>query len=277
VPELPEVETIARELHSLVAGAGIVAVSVKRPDVLRRATARTFRNRLVGTSIVKCWRRAKTAVIDLSSEYRVCVQPRFTGALLVESPSNPLPPAERRYSTLYLTLNDGRNLHYVDVRRLGTVSLLNGTQFELFTKSLGPEPLAPGFTAEVFSGLLRGSTQAIKKFIMDQTRVVGVGNIYANEALWTAGVDPSKPAAALSPESAAKLHGAITSVLRQAIEARGTSFRDYRDASGEAGEFFSRLNAYGRAGKACKRCGKKLIGTHVIDGRATVFCASCQR
>jgi formamidopyrimidine-DNA glycosylase len=277
VPELPEVETIARNLQARVAGARIVDATVSRPDVLRRVSKGAFPGRVAGRRIVRCWRRAKTAILDLSDGSRICVQPRFTGALLVETRASPLDADSRRYSTLRFHLSRGMTLHYVDVRRLGTVALLTPDQFAEFDASLGTEPLASEFTAELFSALLRASNQPIKKFIMNQAKVAGVGNIYAAEALWMAGIDPSKPASLVAPESALALHGAIVQVLSAAIAARGTSFRDYRDAEGEPGEFFRNLNAYGRAGQRCRRCGRKLIGTHEIDGRATVFCSGCQR
>ena len=112
---------------------------------------------------------------------------------------------------------------------------------------------------------------------MDQRRLAGVGNIYANEALWRAGLDPSREARSVRPDEADRLRDAIVSVLEEAIGARGTSFRDYRDSSGERGGFAERLAAYGRAGERCPRCGARLIGTHAVDGRMTVFCARCQR
>jgi formamidopyrimidine-DNA glycosylase len=277
VPELPEVETIAREVHSLVAGATIADVKVRKADVLREATAASFRRKLIGTRIERAWRRAKYVVIDLSSGLRICVQPRFTGALMLDTSARPLPAGEQRYSTLHLDLEDGRRLHYVDVRRLGTVALMTPERFRRHHASLGVEPLAPEFTPAIFAELLRASGQAIKKVIMDQTKVAGVGNIYANEALWRAGIDPSKPARKVSRSSADALHREIIAVLSEAVDSRGTSFRDYRDASGNAGDFFFHLNAYGRATLPCPRCGRKMIGTHAIDGRATVFCAHCQR
>jgi formamidopyrimidine-DNA glycosylase len=111
---------------------------------------------------------------------------------------------------------------------------------------------------------------------MDQKAIAGVGNIYANEGLWRAGIDPSRSAATLTAGETARLHDAIVSVLTESIDARGTSFRDYRDASGRRGSFAERLDAYGRAGEPCHRCGHRLIGTHAIDGRMTVLCANCQ-
>jgi formamidopyrimidine-DNA glycosylase len=277
VPELPEVETIARELQSLVAGAKITDVVVTRSDVLRGAAEAEFRRRLRGQTIVRCWRRAKFAVLDLSSGWRICVQPRFTGMLLVEQASAPLPRERSSYSTLFLQLGDGRRLHYVDVRRLGTVELMSAADFAEHDSSLGIEPLAPEFTPEVLSGLLRGSSQAIKKFIMNQQKIAGVGNIYANEALWQARIDPSRASNKVSRDESDLLHAAIVEILARAIESRGTSFRDYRDASGEPGEFFSQLSAYGREGLPCPRCNSRMVGTHEIDGRATVLCVRCQR
>jgi formamidopyrimidine-DNA glycosylase len=111
---------------------------------------------------------------------------------------------------------------------------------------------------------------------MDQRRIAGVGNIYANESLWAAGIDPSRGARTLDPAEADRLHGALVDILLRAIEARGTTFRDYRDASGNRGEFVSQLAAYGRGGEPCTRCGTRLTMTHAIDGRATVFCHRCQ-
>jgi formamidopyrimidine-DNA glycosylase len=274
VPELPETETIARDLDRSVRGAVIEAVTIGHADVLREVTARAFPRRVAGSTIVRCWRRAKLVVLDLSSGDRIVVQPRFTGALLIDDGS--LDEAERRYSTIAFRLGDGRTLHYRDIRRLGTVSLMGPSRFAEYETRLGVEPLDPAFTAEHLSARLRGSRQAIKKVLMDQRALAGVGNIYANEGLWRAGIDPSRGAASLTMDETTRLRDAIVGVLRESIDARGTSFRDYRDASGQPGRFAERLAAYGRAGEPCLRCGRRLIGTHAIDGRMTVLCASCQ-
>jgi formamidopyrimidine-DNA glycosylase len=275
VPELPETETIARDLDRAVTGARIVGARVIRSDVLREVRPAVFVRRVKETSIERCWRRAKLVVLDLSSGDRIVVQPRFTGALLIDGGN--LPESERRYSTVELTLDDGRRLHYRDIRRLGTVALMNPDRFARYVAALGIEPLDPSFTREHLSVLLRGSRQAIKKVLMDQRAIAGVGNIYANEALWRAGIDPSRVANRVAPEEAARLRDAIVDVLTESIALRGTSFRDYRDASGARGGFVDRLAVYGRAGDACPRCSARLIGTHAIDGRMTVLCARCQR
>jgi len=230
---------------------------------------------VLGARIERSFRRAKAVVIALNTGDRIVVQPRFTGALLIDDGT--LPPEALRYVTVYFALDDGRTLAYRDIRRLGTLSLMTPLRFAKFDAALGPEPLDPAFTAQHLSGILRDSRQAVKKLLMDQRRLAGVGNIYANEALWRAGIDPSRPARSIDREGARALHAGITSVLREAIEARGTSFRDYRDASGARGGFSTQLAVYGRGGLPCPSCGAALVDTSAIDGRTTVFCAWCQR
>lgn len=274
MPELPETETIARDLHREIGGRRIVGLEVTRADVLREVDPASLRRRVVGATIARCWRRAKLVVLDLDSGDRIVVQPRFTGALLIDAGA--LPEAERRYSTLAFSLDDARRLHYRDIRRLGTVALMGPDRFAAYEGALGAEPLDPAFTADELSGLLRVSRQPVKKVLMDQRAVVGIGNIYANEALWRAGIDPSRAARDVAPADATRLHAAIVGVLRESIALRGTSFRDYVDASGSRGGFVERLAVYGREGQPCPRCGARLVGTHAIDGRSTVLCARCQ-
>ena len=276
MPELPETETIARDLDREIAGSRVVAVSVRKADVLREVSANGLRKRVTDTSIVRAWRRAKLVVLDLSSDDRIVVQPRFTGALLIDTGGN-LDERELRYSTIRFDLADGRAVHYRDIRRLGTVALMSTARFDEYTAELGIEPLDPAFTAEHLSALLRSSRQAIKKVLMDQRHVAGVGNIYANEALWRAKIDPSRVANRVTAAESALLRGAIVSVLSESIEQRGTSFRDYRDATGSRGGFAERLMVYGREGEACPRCGHRLIATHAIDGRSSVLCVRCQK
>jgi formamidopyrimidine-DNA glycosylase len=274
VPELPETETIARDLDGAISGRKITSVSVRKADVLREVTVRALAKKLRNATIVRSWRRAKLVVLDLDTGDRLVVQPRFTGALLIDDGG--FTGSELSYSTLRLELDDGRSLHYADVRRLGTVALMNAKRFDEYSGKLGIEPLDRAFTGKHLSGVLRASTQAVKKILMEQSKIAGIGNIYANEALWRAGIDPSRPAASVSLEEAELLRDSIVGVLGEAIEARGTSFRDYRDARGKRGSFVDMLDAYGRAGLPCHRCGAKLVSTHAIDGRATTMCVKCQ-
>src|ERR1700754_4078806 len=160
--ELPETETIARDLDASVRGAAIAGVQVTHPDVLREVTARTLRQRVTGATIARCWRRAKLIVIDLSTGERIVVQPRFTGALLIDD-NGSLPEEERRYSTVAFQLApSSQTLHYPALRRLGTLTLMTPAHFAAYEAKLGVEPLDSAFTAEHLSSRLRGSRQAIK-------------------------------------------------------------------------------------------------------------------
>ncbi len=275
MPELPETETIARDLDRALSGTMVVDVEVRRPDVLREVTAASLSRRVVGSVLERSYRRAKAVVIALDTGDRLVVQPRFTGALLIDDGS--LRDDSLRYVAVSFQLDDGRALAYRDIRRLGTMALMSPRRFAKFDAALGPEPLDPTFTPQHLSGILRDSRQAVKKLLMDQRKIAGVGNIYANETLWRAGIDPSRASHSINDEGARGLHRELTAVLREAIEARGTSFRDYRDASGARGGFSERLTVYGRGGLPCPGCGAALIDTSAIDGRTTVFCAWCQR
>lgn len=268
MPELPETETLARDLDRLLTGRVIDDVRIMRADVLRAVTPRVLRHRLRGARIERVWRRAKMVVFDLDSEDRLVVQPRFTGGVVVDA----LDP----FATLECSLVGGGTFVYRDVRRLGTVALLDPRQFTRLDDRLGIEPLDKSFTAARLSDFLRSSGRAVKKILMDQAVVAGVGNIYANEALWMARIDPSRPGDRIDAGAVPALRDAVVSVLTAAIEARGTTFRDFRDAYGERGGFVSRLAVYGRAGAPCRRCGTRLAETHAVDGRSTVFCFRCQ-
>ena len=271
VPELPETETIARDLDRELRGARISGASVRRADVLRGTTKRSLAARVTGAIVSTVWRRAKIVLLDLDSGDRIAVQPRFTGSLLIAAqPNDP-------YTAVSFPLADGRTLTYRDVRRLGTVALLSPAEWAVAEAALGPEPLDPTLDAARFLALLVRSRRPVKARMMDQRAIAGIGNIYATEALWRAGIDPSRPANALSMSSAAALLRALRTILTASIAARGTTFRDYRDAYGGRGRYAARLRAYGCAGKPCRRCGRVLTGTNAIDGRMTVFCGGCQK
>ncbi len=278
MPELPETETIARDLDEEIRQAVVRSVSVSRADVLREITPDALAQALRGARVERVWRRAKLIVIDLAAPSglrHLVVQPRFTGGLLIADGS--LSEADAPYVCVTMDLTDGRSVYYRDVRRLGTVALMSEQRFADYSSAIGPEPLDPALGSAEFSALLRVSRQSVKAALMDQRKLAGVGNIYANEALWRAGIDPSREAQSLHVDEASTLLQELRAVLRASIEARGTSFRDYRDARGERGRFVEQLAVYGRAGAACPRCGRRLVGTHAIDGRSTVFCAGCQR
>jgi formamidopyrimidine-DNA glycosylase len=173
-------------------------------------------------------------------------------------------------------MDDGRTLVYRDVRRLGTLLWLDPKGWEAYTGAIGPEPLDAGFTPEVLQGILAGSRAAVKKVLMDQHAVAGVGNIYANEALFAAGIDPSKPASEVSAAAARRLHTHTVRILKAAIASHGSTVRDYRTGTGKQGGFQFSLLVYQREGEPCLNCGTTLAGTHAIDARITVFCHRCQ-
>jgi formamidopyrimidine-DNA glycosylase len=273
VPELPETETIARDLDGALRGAVVRSVVVRRADVLRGVSTGALASRLAGAALGQVFRRAKSIVLDFSGAGRLVVTPRFTGALLLDG------TPDDTYTCLRLALTDGRVVRYHDVRRLGTVSLLRPSGFEAWSAALGPEPLDPGLTTERFSGIIRGSTRAVKSILMDQRRLAGVGNIYANEVLWRARIRPSVRGAALSRARCGELLTHLRELLSESIALRGTTFRDFRDAHGARGRFAPRLQAYGRGGLPCARCGTALASTHALEGRQTVWCPNreCQR
>ncbi len=274
MPELPEVETMARDLEAGLRGASVATVQVIRSDVLRHVTARALRERLRGATLERVTRRAKSAVLRFGGprgNYNLVVTPRFTGALLIDGEPNDA------YTCLRLDLTDGRVLRYHDVRRLGTVALFDDAGFDAWSAALGPEPLDAELTAERFSGIIRGSKSAVKTILMDQRRLAGVGNIYANEALWRARIRPARRGTAVTRAESRTLFTHLRELLQEAIDQRGTSFRDYRDTRGERGAYLELLRVYGRAGQPCARCGTTLKGTHSIAGRQTVWCPSCQK
>lgn len=271
MPELPETETIARDLHAALRGAVVRAVTVTRADVLRLRRAPELAARLQGATIQRVTRRAKSIVLEFAQGARLVVTPRFTGTLLLGAAE------QDAYACLSLVLGDARVLTYRDVRRLGTVALMEDAEYLAWSAALGPEPLDPEFTVERFSGIIRGSRRAVKSILMDQRRLAGVGNIYANESLWRARIRPARSGRLVTHAQCAALLGALREVLTESIALRGTTFRDFRDAYGERGGFAAKLEAYGRAGAPCTRCGAALKGSHVIDGRQTVWCPECQR
>lgn len=275
MPELPEVETYVRDLRPHVVGRRITAASLTHPDILTGVTKARLLRTLTGAVITDVTRRAKHAVLHLDCGQRLVVQPGMTGSLLHLRRS--MPANEAKYIVLHARLDRGGALVYHDVRRIGTLRLLDDAGWTRFDAAIGPEPLGRAWTDARFTADLAGSRVAIKKFLMDQRKVAGIGNIYANEGLFLAGVDPSRPARSLRAEEAARLRHHTRRILARAIAVSGTTIRDYRTGAGEPGGFQLELFVYGREGEPCKVCGATLTGTHVLDARITVFCHRCQR
>jgi len=265
---------MVRDVAKRVAGRTLSNPKLHKTDVLRGVSKRRLLAALRGRRVDRVFRRAKHAVFALRGGQYVIIQPRMTGTLMVVTP--PPTPTERRYVVLEASVGRRATFLFRDVRRLGTIALLDEEEWTAYSAGLGPEPLDTSFTSTAFAEVLGNSHTAIKKAVMDQRRVAGVGNIYANEALFRARIDPSRPAHRLQDEEIRRLHRAIRSILSRAIESRGTTVRDYRTGTGQRGGFQKRLQVYGRGGRPCRRCGTVLTTTHAIDGRATTFCWRCQ-
>jgi formamidopyrimidine-DNA glycosylase len=275
VPELPEVETIVRQIAPRLEGRRITRAELKKTDVLREVSKPRLIRTLRGNTIEQVYRRAKHIVFRLSSGHRMIIQPRMTGSVIAYD--RRLKRHELKYAVLICSLSHKRTFVYRDVRRLGTIWLLDERGWQAYTARIGPEPLDETFTPFVFADRLSKTRTAVKKAIMDQRRIAGVGNIYANEALFDARLNPSKPTNKLSHDEFARLHTAIVDVLQRALASSGTTLRDYRTGTGERGRFQFELRVYGRNGEKCVECGTALVMTHEIDLRQTTFCRKCQR
>lgn len=274
VPELPEVETIVRDLRPHLVGRHILKAALSHDNLLAGVTGSALVRGLRHRTITDVSRRAKHALIHTDTRI-LAVQPGMTGALLYFD--RKLTADEARYAVLQCTLDHGGLLVYRDVRRIGTLRWMTPAGWDAYQSNLGPEPLDASFTSAAFADRVARSRAAIKKVLMDQRVVVGVGNIYASEALFAAGIDPSKPANCVPREQLLALHGHVRRILRAAIKSAGTTFRDYVGGNGERGNFQLKLFVYGREGEPCRVCGHTLASTHEIDGRGTVFCWHCQR
>ncbi len=272
MPELPEAETIVRGLATRLPGRTIVGVRVKHANVLAPLSAAAFRRLVRGCTVAAVERRAKKVVIRFEGGRLLLVNLGMTGRLiLTERPG----PEELAYTAVRFDLDDGEALLYHDVRRFGRLEVHDGDSWQERQAGLGAEPLEPDFTAALLFDLTRRSRTPIRNWLLDQRRVAGVGNIYANEALFRAGIDPRRPADSLTRREAARLRAALREVLQEAISARGTTLSDYRDDRGESGGFATRLRVYGREGEPCLRCGH-VIERAVLTNRSAFFCRECQ-
>ncbi len=272
MPELPEAETIARDLHPRLQEAKVTAVDVHHEDVLGRPGT-GFGDALPGRVVAGVGRRGKNVVIAFQDEGRLLVNLGMTGRLVLSDAPG---AADCRHVAVRLLLQDGRSLLYDDVRRFGLLELFEPEEWPARDAELGLEPLADDFTADALRDMTRRSRTPIRNFLLDQSKVAGVGNIYALEALFRAGIRPTRRANRVTRAEATSLRNGIRDVLEEAIANRGTTFSDYRDAAGERGGFEPLLQVYGREGRPCTRCGTA-IKRKVLTNRSAFYCPSCQR
>jgi formamidopyrimidine-DNA glycosylase len=266
VPELPEVETIRRQLAPRITGRTIVAAAAHASPKFAPATG-AFTHRVVSVG-----RRGKYLIAGLDRDRELVVHLGMTGSLrIADSDAAPDP-----YVRATWTLDDGSALEFRDIRRFGRIAVLPAGEYDALPTlhALGPEPLSDEFDPHAFHAALRASNRAVKTQLISQRPVAGIGNIYADEALWRAGVHPA--ARRTTRPQSERLHSALREVLTDALERGGTTLRDYRSFDGDTGRNQHHLECYGRAGRPCLRCGSELRRT-VIDQRTATWCPTCQR
>jgi formamidopyrimidine-DNA glycosylase len=271
VPELPEVEVVRRDLEAHVTGRRISSVEISGPRTVRRQAASELTERLAGATLGPVGRRGKYLLLGLDAGAVLVVHLRMSGQLILARPSDPRAP----HTHAVLSLSDGAQLRFVDPRTFGELFVTSVSVPEL--AHLGPDPLSAEWTWRSLSGVLAGRRGLLKPLLMDQRRLAGLGNIYTDEALFTARLRGDRPAGGLSGPEIRRLHRAISSTLRAAVELRGSSLADrqYVDLLGNVGDYQSKHQVYAREGRPCPRCGG-LITRLRLGGRSSFLCASCQ-
>ncbi len=269
MPELPEVETVRRSLLPIV-GARIVAVEVRELR-LRRAVAGDFERRLTGRVIRAIERRGKYLLFHLSGDEALLAHLGMSGALLLQ-PTGTMP---QLHDHVCLRLSDGMQVTFNDPRRFGLMLVGRPDAFRELG-NIGPDPLSDGFSVGDLAALACGRKKPVKNLLMDQRALGGIGNIYANEILFRAGIRPGRQARRLTRREIERLFAATRAVLRSAIRLGGSSISDYRDGAGRPGYFQLRLKVYDRAGQPCVRC-RAPIRRAVYAGRSSFYCPTCQR
>jgi formamidopyrimidine-DNA glycosylase len=268
---VPEVETIRRQLAPLVEGRRLLRVEILDPRWSRPLAPEELAGALVGRRVERLDRRGKYLVWRLSDEVFLAQHLRMTGAVLCE------PKPEPAHVRVRIELRPRRRLVIVDPRRFGTGELLLGEEAmeRFFSARLGLEPLDERFTAEHLRALARGRAGPVKAFLLDQRRIAGVGNIYADEALFRAGIHPLRPAGRLTAAQYGRLREGVIEALAEGIDARGATIDDFRHVDGVRGSFQDRFLVHRREGLPCPRCGTTIVKM-VVGGRGTYICERCQ-
>jgi formamidopyrimidine-DNA glycosylase len=271
MPELPEVETIRRQLAPRLEGRVLESVEIRDPRWTRPEPLALVQEGLTGRRVASLGRRGKYMDWVLDGDGHLLVHLRMTGTLLYDAAAEPL------HTRVRFALDDGHTLLYVDPRRFGTGHLLEGgaARDAYLAARLGVEPLGPEFTGAVLRERARGRRIPVKSFLLDQRTVAGVGNIYADEALHRAGIHPLRPAGKLTTAQFARLRDAVVEALTAGLDAGGATIDDYRDVDGARGAFQDEFLVHLRAGRPCPACGTP-VRKLVVGGRATYVCERCQ-
>jgi len=268
VPELPEVETVVRGLRSRVVGRTVEEVEIHDPELPRNVEPEKLIEELEGKSISDVRRRGKYILLEIAGSKFVTIHLRMTGKLLVCSQDE-----DTDYQRLSLLFEDDEKLVMDDLRRFGTLDLLESEEEEPLA-SLGLEPFTDDYEWEKFRELF-DTTQPVKLMLLAQKKISGLGNIYASEILFRAGIDPQASGKDISEEDQRKLFEVIPEVLSEAIENNGTTFSNFRDSSGETGNFQEFLRVYQKEGEPCPLCGEDIERVDQ-SGRGTYYCPECQ-
>jgi formamidopyrimidine-DNA glycosylase len=272
MPELPEVQHAADTLAAQVVDSRIAEVTrLDWPRMVETPAPDVFTALLSGRVVRGVARRAKWILIELDGGWTLALHLRMSGYIAVHGPED----EPDRYTHLALRLDDGRQVFFHDTRKFGRARLLDAAGLASLGDAHGPEPLDAAFGVTELTRLLRGRRRAIKPLLLDQSVVAGIGNIYADEALWRAQIHPLRPSDTLSDDEIARLHAGIRAALRAGLDNGGSTLRDYRNAYGAAGSNQQHFNAYDRAGQPCGRCGTAIVRT-VVGQRGTHYCPECQ-
>jgi formamidopyrimidine-DNA glycosylase len=274
VPELPEVETVRRGLAPALEGRTLERVEISDPRLTRPLDPFEVARELEGERVEAVDRRGKYLIVRLCSGRALLVHLRMTGSFRIRVDSTQgLDPHGRAL----LTLDDGTAVAYRDVRRFGTWILLEPEEVDAYVDArVGREPLEDAYRAKHLAERLAGRRAPVKAALLDQRTVAGVGNIYADEALWRAAIHPLRPAASLGPDEVKALHRAVRQALRAGVRRQGSTLRDYRRPDGAEGGAQREFKVYGRGGEPCERCGTPIDKIRVA-GRGTWYCPQCQR
>jgi formamidopyrimidine-DNA glycosylase len=272
MPELPEVETIRRQLAPVVEGRELTALDILDPRWCLPLAPEAVRDALEGRRVERLARRGKYLVWELEDEVYLVMHLRMTGNLLLAAREDARP-----YTRVRIELDSGAFVLFTDPRRFGTGVVLLGADAlgEYFASRVGVEPLGPDFTADALRALARGRRAPVKAFLLSQERIAGVGNIYADEALFRARIHPLRPVGTLKRPQIEALRDAVVESLEAGIDARGATIDDYRNPDGASGSFQDRFQVHLREGEPCPRCGTAIVKMRAA-GRGTYVCEHCQ-
>lgn len=274
MPELPEVETVKRTLEEKIVGSRFQGLKVLMPKIIKADEVDDLAGAISGKRVVRMGRRGKYLLVYLEGSLVLVVHLRMTGQLVHTEAEQEL----AKHTHVVFNLDNGCQLRFIDQRQFGRIYLVAENALDVISglKNMGMEPFDPDFTREYFKKELHNRRTRIKPLLLDQTFIAGIGNIYADEALFRALVHPERPAYSLNQRETARLYQAIKDVLEEGITNRGTSIKDYVDGEGRSGENQHKLRVYGREGQPCQKC-KKPIHRIKVGGRSSYFCARCQK